>query len=78
MNLQEQWQRSISGLHSYSTAGEETFRNHASLSTLCLKENISVLYQLRVLVVWFFPSVVIAENSLEKQSKIIYFSSLTF
>lgn len=59
MNLQEQWQRSISGLHSNSTASVETFRNHCSLSTLCLRENISILYQLRVLVVWFFPSLVI-------------------
>lgn len=69
MNLQEQWQRSISGLHSYSTAGEETFRNQASLSTLCLRGSISVLYQLRVLVFWFFPSLVISWKQPRKAIK---------
>lgn len=36
------------------------YTNHSSLPTWCLRENISVLYHLRVLVVWFFPSVVIS------------------
>lgn len=74
MNLQEQWQRSISDLHSYSTAGEETFRNHSSLYTL--RENISVLCQLRVLIVWFFPSVVISWKQPRKAiSNDIFFKS---
>lgn len=77
MNLQEQWQWSNSVLHHYSTASAEMFRNYSSLLTWSLRENSSVLYQLRVKGCFFFFPVVINWKQPRKQSQIKHLSSLT-